>query len=307
MADIKQLRCFVTLAEELNFHRAAEALNMTQSPFSRQIQLLEASLDLQLVKRTSRSVRLTSAGEVFHQEAKALLALLESAIAKARQANDGLSGQIAIGHTAAATYSLLPDMIALAKERLPAVDLVLQEMLTLEQVEALRSRRIDLGFLRPPVVFTGISGTRVFREPLVLAVPQASPLSGKDPLTMQDLHGQPFINYPPQKGSYFNQLLGGLFQIAGIAPEVVQYTYQPHSILAMVSAGIGIAIVPAAATNLKLERVVFRALPTPTPVYAELYLAWRTGDENLAASVFRSLIIQHCQTISGLPLPDRVT
>lgn len=297
MADIKQIRCFLALAEELHFNRAAERLHMTQSPLSRQIQMLERDLDVMLFRRTSRSVELTPAGDVFYQEAKALLLHLNDAIKKTQQAATGISGPITIGHTAASTYALLPSVIELAKKHLSGVDLVLQEMLTLEQIEALRSRRIDLGFLRPPVSFSGISGARIFREPLVLAAPADHSLSTKETISMQDLDGQPFISYPPVKGSYFYQLLGGLFQIAGVAPNFVQYTYQPHSILAMVSAGIGIAIVPQAATNLKLENVVFRSMPMTPAVHAELHLAWRTDDESIAGSIFRSLIMQHCRNL----------
>lgn len=297
MADIKQIRCFLALAEELNFSRAAERLNMTQSPLSRQIQILERDLDVVLFKRTSRSVELTPAGDVFYQEAKALISHLTDAVRKTQLAATGISGQITMGHTAASTYALLPSVIELAKKHLAGVDLVLQELLTLEQIEALRSRRIDLGFLRPPVSFSGISSARIFKEPLILAVPADHPLSTKEAMSMQDLDKQPFISYPPVKGSYFYQLLGGLFQIAGIAPNFVQYTYQPHSILAMVSAGIGIAIVPQVATRLKLENVAFRPVPMTPPVHAELHLAWRTDDESMVGSIFRSLIMQHCRNL----------
>src|SRR5919206_4230100 len=147
MFDLNQLRCFVTVAEELHFGRAAARLNMTQPPLSRQIQVLEHIIDAPLLERTSRSVRLTPAGRTFLPEARRILRLAESAVASTKRIARGEAGSIAIGFTAASGYSFLPRLITASRSRFPDVDLVLKEMVTADQLEALAAHRIDVGLL----------------------------------------------------------------------------------------------------------------------------------------------------------------
>jgi DNA-binding transcriptional LysR family regulator len=151
MFDLSQLRCFVTVAEELHFGRAAARLNMTQPPLSRQIQVLEHIIEATLLDRTSRSVRLTPAGKSFLPEAKRILKLADSASQVARRIAMGKTGSIKIGFTAAAAYSFLPELIAACRTRLPEVDLSLKEMVSGDQLEALATGQIDAGLLRPPI------------------------------------------------------------------------------------------------------------------------------------------------------------
>jgi DNA-binding transcriptional LysR family regulator len=149
MFELSQLRCFVATAEELHFGRAAQRLNMTQPPLSRQVQLLERILGVTLLDRTSRSVRLTPAGRAFLLEARRILRLAESAALATRRIASGDAGQIAIGFTAASGYNFLPQLVILSNARLPNADLTLREMVTREQVEALLTGRIDIGLVRP--------------------------------------------------------------------------------------------------------------------------------------------------------------
>lgn len=292
MFELSRLRCFIVLAEELHFHRAAQRLNMTQPPLSRQIQLLEHELGVCLLKRSSRLVELTPAGKAFYLEACRLLHIAENARVIAQRVARGESGLITLGFTAASSYAFLPRLVALAKEKLPEIDLVLREMITLEQVEALHSGRIDLGFLRPPINRHGISGARVLREPLLLALPRSHPLVTYDEVHLADLDRQPFVTYSPVEGRYFHDLLAGLFQAAGVAPVYVQYVIQTHSILALVNAGIGLAVVPESARSLHPDGVIFRPFPAEAKARTELFLAWRDDSENLAATVFRDLILR---------------
>jgi DNA-binding transcriptional LysR family regulator len=303
MFELSRLRCFVALAEELHFHRAAERLNMTQPPLSRQVQLLEHELNVRLLKRSSRSVELTAAGKAFYLEALRLLRLAETAELIARRVASGESGLVSLGFTAASSYAFLPRLVALAKATLPDIDLVLHEMVTLDQVEALRSGRIDLGFLRPPVNRHGISSVRVLREPLLLALPVNHPLAGRDDIRFSDLDRQPFITYSPVEGRYFYDLLAGQFQAAGVAPRYVQHAVQTHSILALVNAGIGLAAVPEAARSLHPDGVAFRPFPAESEARAELHLAWRDDSENLAAKVFRGLILGEFRGTDGADCP----
>jgi DNA-binding transcriptional LysR family regulator len=280
MFDLNQLRCFVTVAEELHFGRAAARLNMTQPPLSRQIQVLEHIIDAPLLERTSRSVRLTPAGRSFLPEARRILKLAESASQVARRIAMGKTGSLKIGYTAAAAYGFLPELLAACRARLPEVDFSLKEMVSGDQLEALASGQIDAGLLRPPIARPELATKRVLAEPLLAAIPRKHPLASRENLAIKDFDGQPFVMYSPYESRYFHDLLVALFTQADILPRYVQHVGQIHSILAMVRAGLGVSIVPAAAANLKIAEVKLRPLKLRTPTPVELFMVWRRDDEN---------------------------
>jgi DNA-binding transcriptional LysR family regulator len=280
MFDLSQLRCFVAVAEELHFGRAAARLNMTQPPLSRQIQVLEHIIDASLLDRTSRSVRLTPAGRSFLPEAKRILKLAESASQVARRIAMGKAGSLKIGFTAAAAYGFLPELIAACRTRLPEVDLSLKEMVSGDQLEALASGQIDAGLLRPPIARPEFVSVRVVAEPLLAAVPDGHPFAVADTVCLKELDGQPFIMYSPYESRYFYDLLVTQFTRAEILPRYVQHLSQIHSILAMVRAGLGLAIVPEAAAGLNFSGVQLRPLRLREPAPVELFLVWRRDDEN---------------------------
>jgi DNA-binding transcriptional LysR family regulator len=289
--DLKQLHCFAVLGEELHFGRAAKRLNMTQPPLSRQIQMLEHALKVQLLLRTSRSVRLTPAGRAFLPDARRILALTESAVSAAQRISKGESGLIRIGFTAGSSYSFLPRLLAQAKAELKDVGMVLNEMVTMQQMEALRDKRIDFGLVRPPVDQRGVEGVCVGNEPLLLAVPCHHRLASGAAPSMKDLAGEPFITYSPVEGRYFYELIEGMFRKAGISAKYVQHISQTHSILALVSAGIGISLVPESANKLHFEGAVLRELSGP-PVFAQLFLVWSSENDNPALAAFRDLALR---------------
>ncbi len=280
MFDLNQLRCFVTVAEELHFGRAAARLNMTQPPLSRQIQVLEHIVDAPLLERTSRSVRLTPAGRSFLPEARRILKLAESASQVARRIAMGKTGSLKLGYTAAAAYGYLPELIAACRARLPEVDFSLKEMVSGDQLEALTSGQIDAGLLRPPIGRPELATRRVLAEPLLAAIPRKHPLASAATLSIKDLDGQHFVMYSPYESRYFHDLLVALFTQADILPRYVQHLGQIHSILAMVRAGLGAAIVPAAAASLRIANVKLRPLKLRSPTPVELFLVWRRDCEN---------------------------
>jgi DNA-binding transcriptional LysR family regulator len=280
MFDLNQLRCFVTVAEELHFGRAAARLNMTQPPLSRQIQVLEHIIDAPLLERTSRSVRLTPAGRSFLPEARRILKLAETASQVARRIALGKTGSLKIGYTAAAAYGFLPELLAACRARLPEVDFSLKEMVSGDQLEALASGQIDAGLLRPPVARPEFASRRVLAEPLLAAIPRKHPLASRENLAIKDFDGQPFVMYSPYESRYFHDLLVALFTQADILPRYVQHVGQIHSILAMVRPGLGVSIVPAAAASLKIAEVKLRPLKLRTPAPVELFMVWRRDDEN---------------------------
>ena len=280
MFDLNQLRCFVTVAEELHFGRAAARLNMTQPPLSRQIQVLEHIIDAPLLERTSRSVRLTPAGRSFLPEARRILKLAESASQVARRIAMGKTGSLKIGYTAAAAYGFLPELIAACRARLPEVDFSLKEMVSGDQLEALAAGQIDAGLLRPPIARPELATRRVLAEPLLAAIPRKHPLASAAMVAIKDFDGLPFVMYSPYESRYFHDLLVAQFSRADILPRYVQHVGQIHSILAMVRAGLGVSIVPAAAANLKLADVKLKPLKLRSPAPVELFMVWRREDEN---------------------------
>ena len=286
MFDFSQLRCFAAVAEELHFGRAAARLNLTQPPLSRQIQGLERILDVQLLERTSRSVRLTAAGRSFLPEAQRILRLAETATHVTRQVAAGRAGVLKLGFTAASAYDFLPRLVTALRQTLPDVTLSLREMVSKDQVEELLAGRIDAALVRPPVTHPDLIAVRALAEPLVVALPAGNPLALRDRLTPGDLGLEPLIAYAPNEARYFHDLVLGLFTEAGIPPRIVQQLTQIHSILALVRSALGIALVPAAAERLRFEDVVFRPLALPAPRPVELVLAWRrAADEPLIAQL----------------------
>lgn len=280
MFELSQLRCFVAAAEELHFGRAAQRLNMTQPPLSRQVQLLERILGVTLLDRTSRSVRLTPAGRAFLLEARRILRLAESAALATRRIASGDAGRIAVGFTAASGYSFLPRMIQLAKTRLPNVDLTLREMVSGEQIEALLTGRIDVGLVRPPMNRLEFDKLPVVTEPLVAALPSGDPRLDQATLTPADFDGKPFIMYAPEGAQYFHNMLVSMFDGAGVSPTYVQHMSQIHSMLALVHAGLGAAMVPEAAMRLHFDDVHFRPVATKPERPVELFMAWRRDNDN---------------------------
>jgi len=289
MFELSQLRCFVAAAEELHFGRAARRLNMTQSPLSRQIQLLERILDVQLLERTSRNVSLTPAGRVFLIEARRIVRLAESAALSARRVAKGDAGKVAIGFTAVSGYSLVPQIVAQARAALPNIELELREMVTTEQVDGLLTGLIDIGFVRPPLVRQEFDTALVLEEPLVVALPSGDPRQAKSALEPSDFDGQPLIMYARQGAGYFHDMLLRLFDDAGVAPLYVQHVTQIHSMLGLVHAGLAAAIVPESASGLHLMDVQFRRLATSPERPVELYMAWRRDNANPALEPMRRL------------------
>lgn len=290
MLDFGQLRCFAAVAEELHFGRAAARLNMTQPPLSRQIQVLERVLDVQLLDRTSRSVRLTAAGRSFLPEALRILRLAETATHVTRQVAAGRAGVLKLGFTAASAYDFLPRLVIACRGAMPDVTLSLREMVTKDQVEAILSGQIDAGLIRPPVNHPELEAERALAEPLVAALPDAHPLVSRASLMLADLDGEALVGYAPHEASYFHDLLMGLFTGAAAQPRIVQQLTQIHSILALVRAGIGIALVPAAAESLRFSGIAFRPLDLAQPRPAELHLAWRRGCDVPLLATLRGLL-----------------
>jgi DNA-binding transcriptional LysR family regulator len=282
MFELSQLRCFVVTAEELHFGRAASRLNMTQPPLSRQIQLLERGLGVQLLERSSRQVKLTPAGSTFLPEARRIIKLAETSALAARRVAKGDTGRVALGFTAVSGYSFLPRVVARAREALPHFELELFEMVTSDQFEALMTGQIDIAFVRPPVEQASFESKPILRESLLAALPAGDPRAERTSLAPADFDGRPLIMYSRIGAGYFNNMLTRLFEAAGVLPEYVQHVTQIHSMLGLVRAGLAAAIVPASAIELHMNDIQFREFVTVPAQPVELQMAWRRDNGNPA-------------------------
>lgn len=272
--ELRQLAMFLAVARELSFTRAAAALGVAQPPLSQQIRRLEAELEVPLFRRTTRSVELTAAGTLFRDEVRALLDRLDGAVSAARRAGAGLTGRLTVGFVGPAVLSILPAVIRAARGALPDVEIGFRELTTVEQTDALRDGSLDVGFLRLPAAVSGIVSEVVLREHLVLAVPREKPrFAGEGPVAIAALARERFVFPSPRLEPGLTELYRRLCRDAGFSPLVGQEASQIHTILALVTEGLGIAFVPSSMESERFPRIRYRALDETIPV--DLSLAWR--------------------------------
>ncbi len=300
MIEFRHLRYFVAVAEELHFGRAAERLHMAQPPLSQQIRQLEELLGFQLFHRTKRSVRLTEAGQVFLERSRQLLQELEHTVEAGRQASRGEVGKLAIGFVSSATYNVLPPILRKFRDRLPHVNLTLRELTTDQQLKWLAENRLDVGFVRPPIDDPKLSTQVVLQEPLVVALPEHHPLAQQDSIRLRSLQGEPFILFPRRLAPGLYDAIISLCQSASFSPKVVQEAIQMQTIIGLVAAEMGIAIVPVSIQNLGRTGVVYRLLIEPTP-QAAIALTWHPN--TLTPALQHFLDIATGATPELLPAP----
>lgn len=299
--DQRQLSSFVTLAEELHFVRAAARLGVTQPALSQQIARLEESLSVRLFERTKRRVALTDAGRVFLTDALAILRQFELATMGAQRAAKGQIGRLTIGFVEASPFNVLPRLVSRLSRELPEVSLVLQEMVTEEQVEALRSGRIDVGLLRPMFNEPTFGKLPLLREHYLVALPASHPLAQQESIALSALRHERFIVTPARKRRYVEGRFRAAFRRAGFEPEVAQEVNQLHTIIGLVGGGIGVALVPHSVSRLDLEGVVYRPLRDKDAPVAELVAAWSLERET---PVLRRFLAIAQATASAAPSPD---
>lgn len=282
MFTFDQLAGFIAVAEELHFGRAAERLNMTQPPLSRQIQKLEKAIGTELLERDNRKVQLTPAGGAFLEEAKRLMALAARAPVTARRIATGRSGVLRIGFTAASGFSILGPLLEEVAEIIPDVDVDLQELVTGEQIEGLLTGRLDLGLARPPFDRDTFDSHLLYREAMMLAVPEGHRLGRLTrPVEDADFKDEPLIMHSPTKATYFYDLVVKLLPIQHA--NVVHTVSQVLTMVSLVAARRGVAFVPHSATLLGLKGVEFlpiAGMDTEQPV--ELHAIWNRKLENPA-------------------------
>ena len=275
--ELRHLRYFLAVADELHFGRAAARLHIAQPPLSQQIKALERELGFELFHRTRRRVRLTEAGLVFQGEARAVLQRLEQATDAAGRAARGETGSLAVGFVASAVYGLLPRLFRTFRGRHPDVALTLTEMSTAEQVAALRSGVIHVGLARAPLGDETLVAEPLREEPLVVALPRGHPLAQAPEVALRALADERFILFPRQPRPGWADRVVAACRAAGFSPSVVQETQELATAVTLVAAGTGVTLVPASAEALRVEGVTYRPLRRPVPT--TLLLAVRMPDE----------------------------
>ncbi|PLQ01478.1 LysR family transcriptional regulator [Cupriavidus pauculus] len=293
--DLRQLRYFVTVAEELHFGRAARRLAMTQPPLSQQIQALEEEIGVQLFVRTRRSVMLTPAGQQWLPEVRRVLADAAALPGLAQRLARGEVGSLALAFVSTADYGILPDLLRHFRARHPDVQLQLREATSDIQLEALAEGTIDAGLvIRPqlPVMPHGLSYLPLVREPLVLAVPDGWRPAGSatvpQAVALRDAAREPLVIFPRRSAPAFYDIITGYYARDGLTPVIAQEAIQMQTIVSLVSAGMGVALVPASLRNLRRTGVSYLTLLDAGPEI-ETGLAWREGAAGMAP-VLRSFI-----------------
>ena len=259
--ELRQLRYFVAVAEAGNFSRAAERLYVSQPPLSTQIKSLERELGVRLLERSNRGVSLTAAGSVFFAETRALLARLEHAKSQALQAERGEAGVLSIGFVSIADYSILPPTLKSFRAQYPRVEVELHELTTDAQIRELRAARLDLGIGLAPVDEPDLEFEPVLRESLVLAAPSEGPVSkGAGAIDLRTLAKTSFIIPPREIGPGLYDLIISHCRSFGFTPRITQEARQMQTVIGLVSAGMGVALVPSSVRNLKRTGVQYRPL-----------------------------------------------
>lgn len=284
--ELRHLRYFVAVAEELHFGRAAERLHISQPPLSMQIRSLEDLLGTPLFHRTQRRVSLTQAGEVFLREATQILERAETAVRVAQRAARGEVGHLTVGFVSVANYNVLPPLLRTFRTQAPGVHLTLREATTDVQIADLAERRIDVGFVVPPVDDPGLGYRPIHREPLVAALPERHPLAAAPgPILLAALADAPFILAPrPLAPGLYDDIVS-YCRRNGFSPNVGQEAIQMQTIVSLVSAEMGVALIPASLRHLRRTGVVYKALEEPSPL-TEIGLAWRRDDTLATLEVF---------------------
>lgn len=291
--ELRQLRYFVAVAEENHFGRAAMRLHMTQPPLSQTIQSLEAELGTPLFERTKRSVALTPAGTALLPEARRILQQAASLPDIARRAASGESGLLSLSFVSTADYSVLPPLLREFRELYPQVQIDLREATSDLQVEDLMHNRIDAGLLIPPLHDKAkgeLAYVTVLSEPLILALPRGfKNLHTKAAVALSEVADMPLIIFPRRIAPAFHDAILGCFHNAGLTPRIGQEAIQMQTIVGLVSAGMGIALVPQSVSNLKRPGVDYKPLSNKT-VSVETGLAWRRDNPSPALRTFLELL-----------------
>jgi DNA-binding transcriptional LysR family regulator len=286
--ELRHLRYFVAVAEELHFGRAAQRLHLAQPPLSQQIRKLEEILGYSLFTRTSRSVRLTSAGEVFLERARRTLRNVQEDLDEARSIGRGEVGFLRVGFIGSSMLTSLPSMLGQYRRQYPKVHLQLSENFTSNLIQSLTKNTIDAAFLRDGDPTDGLSIEPLFSEPFVAVLPSNHPLAKRNVISAANLRDEPFVFFTPTAGTLAYRKTISLCEEHGFRPRVVQEAPQWLTILRLVGAGLGVSIAPACVAQIATPDIACRTLRRAS-VQSDIELAYRATDDRAIVKSFRKI------------------
>jgi DNA-binding transcriptional LysR family regulator len=300
--ELRHLRYFVALAEELHFGRAAQRLGISQPPLSQQIRDLEVDLKARLFERTNRRVELTEAGHALLVEARATLEQAERAAAVAGQAERGEIGELRIGFAPSAPL-LAPftTTILAFRKSAPGVRLVLDEQVTTGQIDAMLERRLNIGFIRSPSIPDlpdAIAAIELYREPMSVFLRADHALAKKRAVPIKALANEPFIFFPRGTGTSLYDQVFALCRKAGFTPRIDQEARGNATILGLVAAGLGVSILPASLREIAPGHVACLPL-SPLGSPSSMWLIHRRHDQSPASATFVALASANRAVKSG--------
>lgn len=300
--ELRHLRYFVAVAEELHFGRAAARIGIAQPPLSQQIRQLERELDVELLSRGGRRVALTAAGQVYLAEAREILQRVARAGVAAQRAARGETGAIKVGVVPSATYGLMPRVIRTFRARNPDVALSVEVMSSGVQVEAIRAGALDVGFARTPFGDETLVAETVHQEPAIVVLPTGHPLAARGALRLAALAAEPFVLFPRDRRPGWYDFVLAVCRDAGFQPVVAQEAPELATAMALVAAGIGVSIVPASVKDLRRSGIEYREIAAPAP-RTRLVALRRPGEP--PPVVRRFLDVVHAVLGEGAPAPRR--
>jgi DNA-binding transcriptional LysR family regulator len=272
--ELRHLRYFLAVAEELNFRRAAERLRMAQPPLSAQIKSLESELGVRLFDRTTRSVKLTAAGQVLVAGAREVLAAADRAEQHVRKADLGLVGTLRLGILAPTATARLAGILRTYRQQFPGVQLSLHELTSTEQLQRVYADQLDAGLVRPPVMYQELDSLYMEESPMVLAAPAGHRLAKVRKIGWNDFHAEQMVMiHPTLQHGYYDPFLN-LCAKAGAVPILGQYANDVHSKMWLISAGFGIAPTTKTLAEVRRPGLVFRELPPGLPM-VQTVLVWK--------------------------------
>lgn len=277
--ELRQLKYFLGVAEDLHFSKAAEKLFVAQPALSRQIQQLEDEWGVLLFERDKRNVKLTPAGEFLKEEVKKLLNQVENIKKRTRQIQHGEEGEIRIGHPGSAVYSVIPELLVALNEKYPKIKVALGEILEVDLVKSIQNASIDVGFIRESPFDNNLSSKVLFRENFALVIPDNHWLNEESFENMGQLKNESFILPPKHAGETYYNVLLGICQREDFLPEIMFESNFGATILRLVEHNLGVSILPVSykyGSNLKVRFLELKNIPEKT----ELSMVWRKDDNN---------------------------
>jgi DNA-binding transcriptional LysR family regulator len=287
--ELRHLKYFVAVAEELHYGRAAERLHIAQPPLSQQIMNLEEELGVKLFDRTRRAIQLTDAGVYFLKEAQHILAHVDQAAETARRIYRGQAGRLVVGFVGSVVHTFLPEGLRAFRERFPDVELILQELNTEEQIKSLHAKRIDIGFLYPAAHDRTLASQPLTEAPLIVVLPEKHALAGRKSVDIGELAQEPFIANTRSSEPVVRDAFISICHAAGFSPRIAQEAGQVQTVLGLVASGLGACLLPDYIKNIRRPGVRYIPLSGPSPK-VKLAVVWRSDNSSSLVKSFVQVV-----------------